>query len=78
MADTGDFTRAVASEAVKAAPSAAVVTASIVGLNWQDWASIAAIAFIGLQAMYLLWKWHRDWRVIKTLPKPTVPPDAAK
>lgn len=75
MTTQGDFSRVVGSEAVKAAPSAAVVTASIVGLSWQDWASIAAIAFIGLQALYLLWKWHRDWRV-KTLPKPTVPPDA--
>lgn len=27
-----------------------------------DWLVLASIAFVGLQAAYLVWKWRRDYK----------------
>jgi disulfide bond formation protein DsbB len=45
---------------VQALPSASVIGATILGLSLPDWAAIAGIAFIVLQAVYLIWKWTRE------------------
>lgn len=51
----------LANEATKAAP--AVVGAAgttILGLPLSEWAVIATISYIVLQAAYLVWKWRRE------------------
>ena len=45
---------------VHAIPSASAIGATIFGLSLPDWAAIAGIAFIVLQAVYLVWKWTRE------------------
>jgi hypothetical protein len=45
---------------VQALPSVGAIGATIFGLSLPDWAAIAGIAFIVLQAIYLLWKWTRE------------------
>lgn len=53
----------IANEAAKAAPPAVVTTvAALGGLSLNNIIGIATLAYISLQAGYLLWKWHRDWR----------------
>ncbi|WP_159917914.1 hypothetical protein [Pantoea sp. 18069] len=34
----------------------------LVGLPLSDWLVLASIAFVALQAAYLIWKWRRDSR----------------
>jgi hypothetical protein len=54
----------LASEAQKAAPPIAVVAAKhVAGLSLNDWVMIATLAYIALQAGYLLWKW---WKAAHT------------
>jgi hypothetical protein len=48
------------SQIVHAIPSASVIGATILGLSLPDWAAIFAIAFVVLQAVYLVWKWVRE------------------
>lgn len=51
----------VASEAVKAAPPVAVVATSIAsGWSINHIVGAATIAYIVLQAGYLVWRWRRD------------------
>jgi hypothetical protein len=45
---------------VQAIPAASAIGATLLGLSLPDWAAIAGIAFIVLQAAYLVWKWIRD------------------
>lgn len=49
-------------QAYQATPSFAVVGAFFMSISLNQWASIAGIAFIGLQAAYLVWKWVREAR----------------
>lgn len=50
-----------ASQAVKAVPAvAAATTTMVIGLTLNEWLAIASIAFIALQAVYLVWKWRRE------------------
>jgi hypothetical protein len=52
------------SEAAKASPPLAVVGASaMTGMTLQDWVFIATLAYIALQAGWLLWKW---WKAANT------------
>lgn len=51
----------IAVQAVVGTPSAAAVLwTKIMGLSIDNWLGLAGIAFIGLQALYLLWRWWRD------------------
>jgi hypothetical protein len=50
----------LANEAQKAAPPIAVVGTYAAGLTLNDWVMIATLAYIGLQAGFLLWKWWRE------------------
>lgn len=50
-----------ASAAVQVLPSVTLVGSHIYGLSLPDWAAIAGIAFVVLQALYLVWKWRREW-----------------
>lgn len=51
-------------ESAKAAPATAGTVASLYAkLNNLDWAVIAAqitVAYVSLQIVYLLWKWHKE------------------
>lgn len=51
-----------ASAALQSAPSLSMLLAWLVGLPVQTWLAITSIAFIGLQAAYLIWKWRREAR----------------
>lgn len=47
---------------VQSAPGvAAAGGARVLGLPLSDWAVMATISFIALQAGYLVWKWRRDY-----------------
>ena len=53
----------IAQEAAKAAPPVAVTAwAWVNGLTISDAVGIATLAYIGLQSIYLLWKWFREWK----------------
>ena len=41
--------------------AASAGAARLGGVPLSDWAVIATIAFIALQAAYLIWKWRRDY-----------------
>ena len=43
-----------------AARTALPVFAWATGLTLNDWAAVATISFILLQASYLVWKWQRE------------------
>lgn len=50
-------------QGLNATPSlTALLATKVLDLTIDHWLGLAGIAFIGLQALYLLWRWHRDWR----------------
>lgn len=54
---------AIAGEAVKSSPAVAVTgIAWMNGLTINEIVGIATLAYIALQALYLAWKWHREWK----------------
>ena len=53
----------IAQEAAKAAPPVAVTGwAWFNGLTISDFVALATLAYIGLQSLYLMWKWFREWK----------------
>lgn len=53
----------ITQEVVKAAPPVAVATAhKVAGWTLNDALLIATIAYVILQAGYLMWKWYHEWR----------------
>lgn len=57
-------------EAQKATPPIVVATASNVeGFSLNDWVMIATLAYIALQAGWLVWKWFRAARTKGWSPK---------
>ncbi len=53
----------IGSEGMKAAPPVVVtLVAHAEGLTLQHWVLIATLAYIGLQAAWLVWKWVRAAR----------------
>jgi hypothetical protein len=44
----------------KAAPPVAYVGVTLVGISLPDWVAIATLAYIGLQAAHLVWRWLRQ------------------
>ncbi|WP_043004851.1 hypothetical protein [Comamonas testosteroni] len=53
----------IAVAAIQATPGAASAGAArLGGLPLSDWAVVATIAFVALQAAYLVWKWRRDFK----------------
>lgn len=53
----------LATAAYQATPGAAAAGgARMMGLPLGDWLVLASIAFVVLQAAYLVWKWRRDAR----------------
>ncbi|MDH5855682.1 hypothetical protein [Lampropedia aestuarii] len=59
---TAEQKQDLASAAWQASPAAAAsgVTKAW-GLPLSEWLVVASIAFIALQAFYLIWKWRRDY-----------------
>ncbi len=52
----------IAHAAAQIAPGAVASSgARIAGLPLSDWAIVATIGFVALQAFYLVWKWRRDY-----------------
>lgn len=50
-------------QGLSAAPSlAAVLATKVLDLTIDNWLALAGIGFIALQALYLLWRWRRDWK----------------
>lgn len=45
---------------IEATPAATAIVVSNSDLDW--WLKAAGIAFLVLQALYLLWRWRRDVR----------------
>lgn len=55
--------QAIASEVTKSAPPVALsIAATVGGLTLNEWMAIATIAYIGLQAGFLVWKWWKEFR----------------
>ena len=53
----------VAQESLKAAPPVLVTSwAWMHGLTLNEVVALATLGYIGLQALYLLWKWYREWK----------------
>jgi len=53
----------VANAAFHVTPGAAATGVSKVwGLPLSEWVMVASILLIALQAVYLIWKWRRDYR----------------
>ena len=53
----------IATAVAQVAPGAAGTgAAQLFGLPLSDWAVVATIAFVALQAAYLVWKWRRDFK----------------
>jgi hypothetical protein len=58
------LTAEVGNEAIKASPPIAVVGATTMsGMTLQDWVLVATLAYIALQAAWLVWKW---WKAART------------
>ncbi len=53
----------VVQESIKATPPAMVAGwAWLNGMTLEKWVALATLAYIGMQAAYLLWRWIREWR----------------
>jgi hypothetical protein len=52
----------ITAAALKTAPMVAVAGASVAGWGVQEWMYAGTLGYIVLQGLYLLWKWHREWR----------------
>lgn len=51
-----DRTHAAVVEAARATPSVAAIIATIGGLTVEKWLALAGIAFIGVQAVVMIWR----------------------
>lgn len=52
----------VTHESLKASPPVAVTVAWMNGLTMNELVAIATLAYIALQAGYLIWKWIREYK----------------
>lgn len=53
----------IAQESLKSAPPVAVTAVAwMSGLTLNEIVALATLAYIGLQAMYLMWKWWREFK----------------
>lgn len=59
----------IAVEGAKVSPPVAVIAVSSQGMTLQDWVLVATLAYIGLQAGWLVWKWYRALRTKGWTPK---------
>lgn len=60
----GSFTAQVAHDAgmtgLKLSPPITVYA-----LTLNEWVAIATLLYLALQALYLAWKWQREWRRVR-------------
>jgi ABC-type nickel/cobalt efflux system permease component RcnA len=59
---TPEHLKDAAVQTAQATPSVLVVLSSWLDVTPERWLSRCGIAFIALQAAYLVWKWRRDIR----------------
>lgn len=48
--------------AAKLSVPATVIGAQAAGWGPQEWVYVATIAYLVMQAAYLAWRWHREWK----------------
>ena len=60
---THNLTEEVNSAAMRISPAVAVTSAAVSGWGVQEWMYAATLIYVILQGLYLLWKWHREWKV---------------
>jgi hypothetical protein len=56
------LTSEISAAAVKISPPAAVIWASMAGWGPQDWMYALTAVYVAMQALYLAWKWVREYR----------------
>lgn len=50
-------------ESIKATPPVAIAAGStLADISLNQWVAVATIAYIALQAGYLLWKWYKEYK----------------
>lgn len=47
---------------INAAAMKLSVPVAVVAWGPQDWVFVLTGVYLVLQSLYLMWKWHRDWR----------------
>ena len=52
----------LAQQTAYASPPLAATGAILVGLTLNEWVAAATIVYIVMQAIYLGWKWHQEWK----------------
>lgn len=57
-----EFAGEAQAAAAKLSVPAAVAGSQAIGLSLQEWVYALTAVFIVIQAAYLLWKWHREWK----------------
>ena len=57
-----DLAQEVNSAAMRISPAVAVASASVSGWGVQEWMYAATLIYVVMQALYLVWKWHREWK----------------
>lgn len=65
MSDENVIDRVGADVAVVAAKVSPVALVTVTGLTLNEWVAVVTIAYIVIQAAYLVWKWRRDFRASK-------------
>ncbi len=59
----------IAQEGLKATPPVAITAVAwMKGLTLTDAVGIATLAYIALQAGYLIWKWYREFKKSRSRP----------
>ena len=64
-----DLRHEIVSGSVQAVPAATLVGVHILGMTLPEWAAVAGIAFVGVQAVVLAWRttvWWLDRKAGKT------------
>jgi len=59
--DPTNKTEVIQNVALAATP-VSLLSAPIFGISLDDWVKLAGLGFIVLQAMYLIWRWRREWK----------------
>ena len=57
-----EFSSEVQAATAKLAPVGLLATADVGGWGPAEWMYALTAAYVVLQAIYLLWKWRREWK----------------
>jgi len=59
---SNDITGEVSAAAAKLSPVGLVAGANVVGWGPAEWMYALTAIYVVLQAVYLIWKWRREWK----------------